>query len=68
MVQLASDDSQSVVVYDTKGVLLGKVRHPVGRRVLGPSEGTVYLERSVARARSHPRRNRLRPNRQPSRV
>ena len=68
MVQLASDDPQSVVVYDTRGVLLGKVRNPVGHRVLGPNEGTVYLERSVARTRSDSRRTRLRPSRQSSRV
>ena len=60
MVRLATEDSGSFVVYDARGAALGKVRHPVGRRVLGPGEGTVYLERTGARPVQSARRRRFR--------
>ena len=48
MVLLASDrHPPTFIVYDSKGEPLGRVRNPVGRRVVGLGEGTVYLERPI---------------------
>jgi hypothetical protein len=50
MVLPASDRyPPTFVVCDPKGTPLGKVRNPVGRRVVGLGEGTVYLDRPIRR-------------------
>lgn len=69
MVLLASDrDPPILVVYDTRGTPLGKVRNPVGRRVVGLGEGGVYLERPIAQFPSGSRWSRVRAGRHPNRV
>ena len=69
MVLLASDRyPPTFVVYDPTGTPMGKIRNPVGRRVVGLGEGTVYLERPIPRFTSGPRWSRLRAGRHESRV
>jgi hypothetical protein len=67
MVLPASDRyPPTFVVYDPKGTPLGRVRNPVGRRVVGLGEGAVYLERPMPRFSSGSRWSRVRARRHPS--
>jgi hypothetical protein len=68
MVLPASDRyPPTFVVYDPKGTPLGKILNPVGCRVVGPGEGTVYLERPISRFPSGSRWRRIRAGRHSSR-